>query len=302
MKRKIVSIIILIILLFNASIIGYTFKDSIVDFVDIIKRTPSTLETNNYINNVIPNTFNITDNFEPNNYQDLINIYFTVLSSGMNEFTFYCSKEYEECIDDIKIITADDKTLSAINNFVHTYNSFKKIRTKYSENGKVVIIIDKLYSKETINEINLKVEEIYNDIYRENKSIEENIKYIHNYIINNTKYDIDYINENSLIPSNTAYGPLFYNKAICSGYTDLMSLFLYKMDIPNYKISNDKHIWNYVYLNNEWLHLDLTWDDPVQPNNEDVLRYYFFLANKDELYMHDKDDEHIFDKAMYEKN
>ena len=179
MKRKIVSIIILIILLFNASIIGYTFKDSIVDFVDIIKRTPSTLETNNYINNVIPNTFNITDNFEPNNYQDLINIYFTVLSSGMNEFTFYCSKEYEECIDDIKIITADDKTLSAINNFVHTYNSFKKIRTKYSENGKVVIIIDKLYSKETIDEINLKVEEIYNDIYRENKSIEENIKYIH---------------------------------------------------------------------------------------------------------------------------
>lgn len=302
MRKKIVSIIIFIILLFNATIIGYMFKDNIVDFVDIIKRTPSILENNNYKNEVIPNTFNITDDFEPNNYQDLINIYFTVLSSGMDEFTFYCSKEYKNCISDIKIITADNKVLSAINNFVHTYNSFKKIRTKYSENGKIVIVVDKLYDKHMVDEINLKIDEIFNDVYKEKKSIEENVKNIHNYIINNTKYDIDYIENNSLISSNTAYGPLFYNKAICSGYTDLMSLFLYKMNIPNYKISNDKHIWNYLYINDEWLHLDLTWDDPVQPNNKDVLRYDFFLIKTDKLELHDEENEHLFDKLMYEKN
>lgn len=302
MKRKIVSTLILIILLFNASIIGYIYKDSVIDFVDIVKRTPSVLKKNNYINSVEPNSFNITDDFEPESYDELINIYYTVLSSGMNEFTFYCSKEYENCIEDIKKITSDDKTLSAINNFVHTFNSFKKIRTKYSENGKVTLIVEKLYDETIINEITLKLDEIFYDIYKEKKSVKDNIKAIHNYIINNTKYDMDYVNENSLISSNTAYGPLFNNEAICSGYTDLMSLFLYKMNIPNYKISNDKHVWNYVYIDGKWLHLDLTWDDPVQPDNKNILRYFFFLIEADELTEYDEDSEHVFDKLMYEKN
>lgn len=301
MKRNFISTIILLIILFNAILIFFVYKDNIIEFVESFKRSPSIIEKNVYQNTSIPNTFNITDDFEPDKYEDLIDIYYTVLASGMDEFTFYCSKEYENCIQDIKILTTDDTMLSAINNYVHTFNSFKKIRTKYSENGKIVVIVEKVYTDEIILEIQDEVDELYETLVSDKKNDEQNIKNIHNYIINNTKYDIDFANDNSLIASNTAYGLLFDNYGICSGYTDLMSLFLYKMDIPNYKISNNKHIWNYVYVNDEWLHLDLTWDDPVQPNNKDVLRDWFFLVDDEDLIKYDEEMEHFYNTELYKK-
>ncbi len=300
--RKIISTIIFLIVLLNAVIVIYMFKGNIIDFVDNFKRSPSILENNTYQNNVTPNSFSITNDFEPDNFQDLVNIYYTVLSSGMNEFTFYCSKEYKDCIEDIKELTSDDILLSSINNFVHVYNSFKKIRTKYSENGKILLIIEKVYSEEMIQEIEAELDELYATLVSDKKTDKQNIKTIHNYIINNTKYDIDFANDNSLLSSNTAYGLLFDKYGICSGYTDLMSLFLYRMNITNYKISNDKHIWNYVYVDDEWLHLDLTWDDPVQPNNQDVLRYYFLLVETEDLTQYDDEEmQHEFDIELYEK-
>ena len=36
--------------------------------------------------------------------------------------------------------------------------------------------------------------------------------------------------------SEIAYGPLFEGYAVCGGYTDLMELFLEKMNIKSYKI------------------------------------------------------------------
>ena len=31
--------------------------------------------------------------------------------------------------------------------------------------------------------------------------------------------------------------------------------------IKNYKIASSNHVWNYVYIENNWYHLDLTWDE-----------------------------------------
>ena len=56
----------------------------------------------------------------------------------------------------------------------------------------------------------------------------------HNYIIENTTYDVER-SDNGVInyKSDTAYGPLFEHQAICSGYTDLMAIFLDKFGIKN---------------------------------------------------------------------
>ena len=53
-------------------------------------------------------------------------------------------------------------------------------------------------------------------------------------------------------------------------------IILDKMGVLNIRISNNKHIWNLVYLNNEWLHLDLTWDDPVNDEDKDLLLYDYY--------------------------
>ena len=58
-------------------------------------------------------------------------------------------------------------------------------------------------------------------------SLYDQIKTMHDYIINHTKYDVDR-NENgeSKYLSYLAYGPLFEGYATCNGYTDLMAIFL----------------------------------------------------------------------------
>ena len=33
------------------------------------------------------------------------------------------------------------------------------------------------------------------------------------------------------------------------------------LNIPNFKVSSKEHIWNVIYYNNAWYHIDVTWDD-----------------------------------------
>lgn len=244
--------------------------------------------------------------FDPKNQKDILNIIYTGLNNGWDDFTFFCDlKKYEKCLEDVENITNNKVLMSNINNFVATYNSFNKVTVNYNNFGRVNIKIDKLYTDEDIAIINKKIDEIYNELIKDDMSDKEKIKVIHDYIINNTKYDSERSEEikNETFTdirhsSNMAYGPLLYGKAICGGYTDTMALFLDKMGIKNYKISSEKHIWNLVYLDNEWKHLDLTWDDPVVNTGIDMLLDTFFLIDTNTLLEHDKT-QHTFDTNVF---
>ena len=41
-----------------------------------------------------------TDDFHVKNYQGLLNIIYTILNNGTDEFTFYCDESYNECMND----------------------------------------------------------------------------------------------------------------------------------------------------------------------------------------------------------
>ena len=70
--------------------------------------------------------------------------------------------------------------------------------------------------------------------------------------------------------------------------------------VKNYRIASDNHIWNAVYINDTWLHLDLTWDDPVSEDGINYLYHKYFLINNDQLRSEDKDlTDHIFDSSVY---
>ena len=225
-----------------------------------------------------------TNNFSPSNYQDILDIYYTVINAGKSNFTFYCPKEYTSCIDDIKTLANDQNTLSDINNYVHPYNGFSHIESEYDSLGRVTINIVKNYTKEDINLINKKIDELMPQLTSNYNSLETNIKNVHDYIINNARYDSARSDNNVLTyKSDTAYGPLFQGYAICGGYTDLMQLFLERLNVKNFRVSSDNHIWNVLYINNTWKHLDLTWDDPVASDGKDYLEYNYFLINTNQL-------------------
>ena len=240
-----------------------------------------------------------TDDFSPNSMQDILNIYYTVINAGKDEFSFYCPKDYEGCLDDIKTLAKDQDQLSDINNFVHPYNGFAHIETEYDTLGKVTIKIKKSYTEEEINQINTKIDELEKELIKEDKSTTDNIRTIHDYIINHTKYDSDR-SDNKIIKykSDIAYGPLFEGYGICGGYTDLMELFLERLNVKSFKVSSDKHVWNAIYIDNKWKHLDLTWDDPVASDGKDYLEHKYFLIDTSTL-LKQETTQHGFNQEIY---
>ncbi len=255
--------------------------------------------SNDYTRDYDFNYVKRTDDFTPSNYQDLLNIYYTVLNSGEEEFSFYCTDEYSECINDVDSLANNQKVLSTINNFVHPFNSFRHLETSYDDYGKVTLKIEHIYNNNDIKLINAKVEEIEKEIWNSSMSNEDKIKEAHNYIINNSKYDKDRSDNNIVkYKSDTAYGSLLEGYSLCGGYTDAMELFLEDMGIKSYKISSENHVWNAVYLNNVWYHLDLTWDDPITTDGSDILEYNFFLITTSEL-SELEGEQHNYDKNVY---
>ena len=77
-----------------------------------------------------------------------------------------------------------------------------------------------------------------------------------------------------------------------------MQLFLEKLGIKNYKVSSAEHVWNAVLVNNQWLHLDLTWDDPVTSTKENILDHKFFLIPTTTLLTLEQT-EHQFNMDVY---
>ena len=242
-----------------------------------------------------------TNDFRPKNKQDLLNVYYTIINSGESSFTFYCTREYPDCISEVQSIANNQSILSDINNYVHPLNGFSNIETEYDSLGRVTVTIEKSYSKEEIDMINDKVDLLSETLIKDNDSIYNNILRVHDYIINNTIYDSDRSDYNIIkYKSDIAYGPLFEGYAICGGYTDLMELFLERMGIVSFKVSSDQHIWNAVYYNDNWLNLDLTWDDPVADDGKNYLEHNFFLISTTKLQSIEKT-EHYFDFDVYKE-
>ena len=277
------------------------YPDKVRDFIDekILKKEFIIAKANDYyLNSNFEYLQNYTD--DVSNKEELLNYIYYVVNTGSDYADGECTKEYTDCTKDLTEISADEEALSIINNFVHPYNSFKTISFTFNNQGKFSLIIEHIYSKEEITEINyivnLKIQELTND----KMTNEEKIKNIHDFIINNTEYDqlkTENIHDTTY-KSNTAYGVLLQGYGICSGYSDTMAIFLNSLGITNYKISNDTHIWNLVYINGIWRHLDATWDDPISEYNEN--RDTYFLISYEDLQKLD-DKTRNFDKSIYKE-
>ena len=296
--------LILPTLLIGLIVLELVYMDEIKKFAtDLINNRPSLIiePANEYTKDYDFLYVERNSTYVPYSIKDIRNIYFSIINNGWDEFTFYCPTEYEDCVKNIQTISSNDSLLTDINNYAAPFNSFTSIETTYDDSGEINVKLKKLYNEEQINEINKVVDKIIRENITSNMNDETKIRTIHDYIINNTEYDkVRNDTGSSQYQSNTAYGTLIEHKAICSGYADAMELFLNKFNIKNYKIASASHVWNAVYLNNKWLHSDLTWDDPVSDRGPILDHKYFLITNK-ELANIDSDDinSHLFDKTIY---
>ena len=285
---------IISILLFFLLVLAFIYRKDIYKYIrqEKIYNETIIIDNNSYAKNYSYDYVKLTDDFIADNKDETINILYTIINSGTPTFTFYCDSYYDNCINDFREILNNNEILSSINNFVHPYNSFSNIDA-IMERDKITITITKKYSDNDITILNNKVNEIINKEITSNMSNTSKIEKIHDYIINNSYYY-----KSSDTESGKANDVLLKGYGICSSYTDAMALFLSEFGLDNYKISTDNHIWNLVYINNDWLHLDLTYDDPVVSDGSNMLLKEMFLINANALYkLNDKN--HYFDKTIY---
>ncbi len=298
--------LVILVIIYNKQISTY-----IIDHYIYNKHATIEIEKNQYALNKNYQFVQITDNFVAENYQHLLNILYTILDSGTDEFYFYCDDKYKACLGDIDTLIPAEKdttsydVLADINNLVHPYNSYKRLTVVMNNYGKVIIKITKQYDSEQINYIDNEIAKIEANNITDTMTTEDKIKTFHDYIINTTKYDkeradnmnsVDY--ENS--ESHTATGLLKNHLALCGGYSDIMSIYLNKLNVPNIRISADKHVWNLVYIKDKWLHLDATWDDPVTDKGSQILIHDYFLIDTDTLFKLDTR-EHNYNKNFYQE-
>ncbi len=237
-----------------------------------------------------------SSDFVPYSKQDLMNIFYTIFDNGYESFTFYCPSEYTSCMDDIEELTDDQTIITDIGNFVHPFNNFTSLKVVTGNLGEVNVIVNKMYTEKMIEEINAKLDRIFDEQLKPEMALEDKILKIHDYIIDTTYYDQE-DGENS----GNAYGTLVEGKSKCAGYADAMAIALSKLGVKNYKVASEKHVWNAVYINGEWLQIDLTWDDPIVQDGAvvtDTIRHKFYMINTNTLLSYDTD-EHTFNKNVY---
>ena len=232
-----------------------------------------------------------TDIKRAKNRQDILNLIYSILNSGDDNFSFYC--DYEGCVNDIKLLVDEQNDISNINNFVHPFNSFATINVDITNSGKITIKNKKVYNDQEIEFVKNYVQSFIDSNINDSMSNYDKIKLFHDHIINNTVYDKDRTKENY-----NAYNLITDGKSICGGYSDIMAVFLHMIGVQNYKIVSENHVWNLVNLDGTWYHLDLTWDDPVASDGNQYLLHNFFLINTNELLTLDTV-EHTFDKNIY---
>lgn len=125
---------------------------------------------------------------------------------------------------------------------------------------------------------------------------EEQVRYVHDYIIKHTSYRLEYqCKRENVGHVRTAYGALVRGESVCEGYARAFKAVLDRLAIPcilvqgAYRASADSyelHMWNYVQLNGKWYAVDSTMDDPIsKKQNTGGLDGYenteYFLVGED---------------------
>ena len=118
--------------------------------------------------------------------------------------------------------------------------------------------------------------------------------FVHDEIIRQCDYNLDAAragDPDSLAPASTSYSSLVMRSPVCSGYAAGYQLVLRTLGIPCGRIrgtdaSSAPHEWNYIIIEGEACHVDVTHDDPLSEDSSfisDVSHIYFGLTDEEIL-------------------
>lgn len=111
---------------------------------------------------------------------------------------------------------------------------------------------------------------------------------IHDYIINSSKYDERLITKGVVPPeSYSSYGILSQGIGVCESYAKSMKYLMDGVGMESILVigesKGENHAWNLVNIEDEYYHIDSTWNDPITSDGSNVLRYNYFNLDDNEM-------------------
>ena len=148
---------------------------------------------------------------------------------------------------------------------------------------KVKIIYKNTYedAQRMIAEYNTKAEEIISSTISNDMTDMEKALKLHDYLVLHTKYDLGHqINPDS--EGITSYDIICNNAGVCQGYAQAYNDLLRRAGVESIMVSSDdmNHAWNMVKIDDNWYHVDVTWDDPVPDYEGKVKHTYFMMSDE----------------------
>lgn len=222
-------------------------------------------------------------------------------------------EEYYNCIK--KALTNYESTL------VLTINNYDKDIYNLDVINKVVIDYPNLrsgytgatgtvqYSKPVQLTIKFKYNDTKENLIKKEKMVQQKVSQIisttvkadmkdyekelalHDYVVNNAKYDQRLFSGNMPDESYTAYGVLINGTGVCQGYAEAMNRLLQAVGIESRMVVGEAnngsewigHAWNIVKIGGKYYHVDATWDDPVMNDGSNRLMHSYFNITDNEI-------------------
>lgn len=153
-------------------------------------------------------------------------------------------------------------------------------------------LTDEFETKEKIEFALNEIEKIKSYFIQNKKtSTYENIKTVHDYLVESIEYDQTISKPNIY----NLYGAFINKECVCEGYAKAFKYLMDSLQIPcsivigkgiNSEGNMENHAWNYVQLNNTWYAIDCTWDDPIIIGGgflTNSSKYKYFLKGETEF-------------------
>jgi len=118
----------------------------------------------------------------------------------------------------------------------------------------------------------------------------EKVLLAHDWLVTNCFYDPYTANKNSQYTSPkgkvfnqvyyviyTPYGVFMDGQAVCDGYARAFTVLMNRAGVDSCYVSSEdmNHSWNMVYIGGYWYHVDVTWNDSIDPDTKDFAGHVY---------------------------
>lgn len=254
------------------AIFNYKGKNYISNIEEIVTGAKPELTTKkSQITDIVKNA--VTE------HENVFSIYYKTEDLAMSDTDMI--KKYK-CFADVDTFTQEKKDGTVYITYTVKYKNYPNILFAYATGETSHLSKDAKKNYTALKKI-IKSET------SEKNTDKENVKAIHDYLVNNTDYDMkNYLKGTIPESSYRITGILQYGVSVCNGYTENFQLLMDMLGINCLSVSGKadngsgygNHAWNMVEIDNKWYWIDVTWDDPT---NIKMLRYDYYLLTDKEL-------------------